>query len=135
MLLILSGCQEPPPDPGRNTTARISQLVYPQAQIRIESFADTQLTGDGFDAVVGNVPFSNATLYDQAYNAQKLSMHNHFIVKSLPMTKSAGIIATTAGRETLDTKELTSSYQIAGPNDFCAAASIFALRASAEGET
>ncbi|UYN83618.1 MAG: hypothetical protein KIT89_13245 [Microcella sp.] len=72
------------------TTARISQLVYPQAQIRIESFADTQLTADGFDAVVGNVPFSNATLYDPAYNAEKLSMHNHFIAKSLSMTKPSG---------------------------------------------
>lgn len=30
------------------TTARLSQLVYPQAVIRTESFADTQLTGDGF---------------------------------------------------------------------------------------
>ena len=103
------------------TTARISQLVYPQAQIRIESFADTQLTGDGFDAVVGNVPFSNATLYDPAYNTEKLSMHNHFIVKSLAMTKPGGIVAVLTSRFTLDSKDDEARQRMAELGEFLGA--------------
>lgn len=103
------------------TTARVSQLVYPQAQIRIESFADTQLTGDGFDAVVGNVPFSNATLYDPAYNAEKLSMHNHFIVKSLAMTKPGGIVAVLTSRFTLDSKDEMARLRMAELGEFLGA--------------
>lgn len=103
------------------TTARISQLVYPKARIRTESFADTQLTGDGFDAVVGNVPFSSSVLYDPAYNSEKLSMHNHFIVKSLAMTKPGGIVAVLTSRFTLDAKEDAARQRMAELGDFLGA--------------
>ena len=103
------------------TTARISRLVYPQAQIRTESFADTQLAGDGFDAVVGNVPFSSNVLYDPAYNSDKLSMHNHFIVKSLAMTKPGGIVAVLTSRFTLDAKEDSARQRMAELGEFLGA--------------
>jgi hypothetical protein len=104
------------------TTAGISQLVYPQARILTESFADTQLTGDGFDAVVGNVPFSSAKLYDSAYNPDKtLSMHNHFIVKSLAMTKPGGVVAVLTSRHTLDSHSRQAREAMAELGEFMGA--------------
>ena len=104
------------------TTAQLSQLVYPQARILAESFAETVLTGDGFDAVVGNVPFSSATLYDPAYNpGKKLSMHNHFIAKSLAMTKPGGIVAVLTSRYTLDAKDDEARTRMAELGEFLGA--------------
>ena len=39
-------------------TASISRHLYPHADIRVESFAETRLAHGAFDAVIGNVPFS-----------------------------------------------------------------------------
>lgn len=103
------------------TTARVSQMVYPQADIRTQSFADTQLTGDGFDAVVGNVPFASNVLYDPNFNAEKLSMHNHFIVKSLAMTKPGGIVAVLTSRYTLDAKDDKARQRMAELGEFLGA--------------
>ena len=104
------------------TTAGISQMVYPQARILTESFADTVLDGDGFDAVVGNVPFSSAKLYDSAYNpGSKMSMHNHFIVKSLAMTKPGGIVAVLTSRYTLDSQGDDARQRMAELGEFLGA--------------
>ena len=45
-------------------TAGISQALYPDADIRAESFADTRLPAGYFDAAVGNVPFAKTRLHD-----------------------------------------------------------------------
>lgn len=44
------------------TTARIARALYPQAEIRGESFAVTRLPRGHFDAAIGNVPFAEITL-------------------------------------------------------------------------
>ena len=84
------------------TSAAISRALYPEADIRTESFAVTGPIGSGVDAVIGNVPFSRVSLFDKEYNPDKLSMHNHFILKSLRLTKPGGIVAVLTSRFTLD---------------------------------
>ncbi len=83
-------------------TAGIAALLYPHADIRAESFAATRFPTGYFDAVIGNVPFADTVLHDPRYNPQKLSMHNHFIVKSLEMTRPGGLVAVLTSRYTLD---------------------------------
>lgn len=84
-------------------TAKISQHLYPDAQIRNESFADTRITRNSFDLTVGNVPFSPNSLYDKVYNHdQRHSMHNHFILKSLEATKPGGFVAVLSSSFTMD---------------------------------
>lgn len=85
-------------------TAEISQHLHPHATVRAESFATTRVDGDGFDAVIGNVPFANTQLYDPAHNPQKFSIHNHFIAKSIDFTKPGGLVAVLSSRYTLDAK-------------------------------
>ncbi|TYL50422.1 hypothetical protein [Agromyces mariniharenae] len=53
------------------TSAAISRHLHPTAQVRTESFADTKLDphgpdADGFDAVIGNVPFADTRLHDRS---------------------------------------------------------------------
>lgn len=84
------------------TTARISQLLYPQATIHAQSFADTKIPDGFFDATVGNVPFADLVLHDPIDNANGHSLHNHFILKSLRATRPGGIVAVLTSHYTLD---------------------------------
>ncbi len=84
------------------TTAAIATHLHPQAVILNDSFADTVAPPDSFDAVIGNVPFGDFTLYDPVHNPQGLSIHNHFIVKSLALTRPGGIVMVITSRWTMD---------------------------------
>lgn len=84
------------------TTAFIARARFPEATVRTESFADSPFADDTFDAVIGNVPFADVTLHDPVHNRDKLSMHNHFIVKSLDLTRPGGVVAVLTSRWTLD---------------------------------
>ncbi|GAA1049872.1 MULTISPECIES: SNF2-related protein [Micrococcales] len=83
-------------------TAAISRGLYPHAEVRAESFADTRLPEAHFDAAIGNVPFSKVVLHDPVHNATKQSMHNHFILKSLRLTRPGGLVATLTSHFTMD---------------------------------
>ncbi|GAA1621958.1 hypothetical protein GCM10009805_14820 [Leucobacter chromiireducens subsp. solipictus] len=95
------------------TTAGVAQMLHPGAEIRNESFGDTFLEHDGYDLAIGNVPFAQTKLYDPAYNEAKLSLHNHFIVKSLRQTKPGGVVMVMTSRWTLDGKSERSRREIA----------------------
>lgn len=87
-----------------STTAAIATALYPHATIRAESFADTRLPGDYFDATIGNVPFANVALHDPIHNATGHSIHNHFIIKSLALTRPGGLVAVLTSHYTLDSQ-------------------------------
>ena len=53
------------------TTARIAQLLYPQADIRTEGFEQTALADGSVDLVVGNVPFGKIALHDPAPQSRR----------------------------------------------------------------
>ncbi|GAB3868506.1 hypothetical protein GCM10028801_44530 [Nocardioides maradonensis] len=84
------------------TTAAIAHGLYPDADIRAESFASTRFPRDHFDAVVGNVPFADVTLHDPVHNPGQHTMHNHFIIKSLAMTRPGGMVAVLTSSFTMD---------------------------------
>ena len=83
-------------------TAAISHGLYPGAQIRSESFADTRLPEAHVDAVIGNVPFANVALHDPVHNPTKQSIHNHFIIKGLHLTRPGGLMAVLTSHYTMD---------------------------------
>ncbi|MEU6349683.1 UvrD-helicase domain-containing protein [Streptomyces sp. NPDC047072] len=84
-------------------TAAVAQALYPSAQILTESFADTRPPEEDFDLVIGNVPFGKYKLRDPKHNpGRRQSIHNHFILKSLELTRPGGIVALITSRYTLD---------------------------------
>ena len=95
-------------------TAAIAARLYPDAEIRCESFADTRLPEGHFDLVIGNVPFSSAKLHDRRYNAAGHSMHNHFIIKSLTFLKPGGLLAVLTSRYTMDAQDPSARDEMAG---------------------
>lgn len=102
------------------TTAAIAQSLYPSADIRAESFADSRLPDRYFDVVVGNVPFAKVALHDRLHNPAGHSIHNHFLVKSLRLTRPGGLLAAVTSRWTMDAlnpaarREITSLADLLG---------------------
>jgi hypothetical protein len=83
-------------------TAAIVRALYPAADIRAESFADTRLPAGSVDLTIGNVLFGQTVLTDRRHNPGGHSMHNHFIIKSLHLTRPGGVVAVLTSRWTLD---------------------------------
>ena len=102
-------------------TARITAALHPAATIRNESFADTRLPESTFDATIGNVPFANVTLHDPTHNLGGHRLHNHFILKSLHLTKPGGVAAVLTSRFTMDSLNQTARFEMSQLADLVAA--------------
>jgi N12 class adenine-specific DNA methylase/SAM-dependent methyltransferase len=84
------------------TTARVASLLYPAADIRGESLAETRLPEGKRDLVIGNVPFADVVPHDSTHNRLGLSLHNYFIYKSLHLVRPGGVVAVMTSRWTMD---------------------------------
>ena len=103
------------------TTAAIAKHLYPHADIRAESFADTRIPTASVDVVIGNVPFGKVALHDKAHNAGNHSLHNHFIIKSLALTRPGGVVAVLTSHWTMDAANPSARREIAAMADLVAA--------------
>lgn len=103
------------------TTAAMARALYPNAQILTESFANTRAPEASFDATVGNVPFGRIALHDPHFNGWGHSIHNHFLVKALALTRPGGIVALLTSRYTLDARNPAARREFAELGDLIGA--------------
>jgi len=103
------------------TTARVASLLYPAADIRSESFAETRLPEGRLDLVIGNVPFADVVPHDSTHNRLGLSLHNYFIYKSLHLVRPGGVVAVLTSRWTMDAANPKARDAFAGTADLVAA--------------
>lgn len=102
-------------------TSAISQYLYPESKHLNSGFQNTPIRGD-FDAIVGNPPFGNQSLFDPEYpEYKKLSIHNYFIAKSIDLLREGGIAAFVVSRYFLDSTDPTAREKIAENADFLGA--------------
>ena len=83
-------------------TAQIGKALYPEAKIESGGFEDVAVKKDGYDVVVGNVPFGNYKLYDSAYARENFLIHDYFIAKGLDELRAGGVTAVVTSSGTLD---------------------------------
>ena len=102
-------------------TAQIAAALYPDAHIRNESFATTRVPEGSFDLVIGNVPFGAIRLNDRRHNQGGHSIHNHFIIKSLRLTRPGGLVAVLTSRYTMDARNPAARREIAALADLVGA--------------
>lgn len=103
------------------TTAAMSKYLYPDAEIRNESFARSRFPDGAFDASVGNVPFGDFKLTDRRGNKGRHSIHNHFIIKSMQATRPGGIVAMLTSRYTMDSQDSKARSEMAELGDLLGA--------------
>ena len=102
-------------------TAGIAGLLYPDAEIRAESFADSRDAEGSYDLAIGNVPFGNMVLHDRRHNPAGHSIHNHFIVKALHLVRPGGLVAVLTSRFTMDARNPAARREIASLADLVGA--------------
>lgn len=85
-----------------NLTGRIATKLYPQANVQIKGFEDTNFPNNKFDIVVGNVPFGGYGVADSDYNKYNFKVHDYFLAKSIDKVKPNGIVAIITSKGTMD---------------------------------
>jgi predicted RNA methylase len=105
------------------TTAAITAALYPHAEVRAESFADTRLPEGYVELAIGNVPFGSIALSDPRHNPRGHSIHNHFLVKALHLTRPGGLLAAITSRYTMDSTNPAARRELADLADL-----VFAVR-------
>jgi adenine-specific DNA methylase len=64
-------------------TSRIARFVHPEALVRCEDYARSQLNGR-FDLVIGNPPFSDRVVRaDPVTRSLRLRLHDYFVARSI----------------------------------------------------
>lgn len=81
-------------------SARIAAALHPEATI-LKGRYEKLSPKSGFDAVVGNVPFSSSTVYDPASGLSE-NLHNYFVLRSLQLLREGGYLAVVTSRYAVD---------------------------------
>ena len=82
-------------------TGRIAQYLYPQANIAVTGFENTDRK-DFFDLAVGNVPFGAYKVSDRQFDRYNFLIHDYFFAKALDQVRPGGIVAFITSKGTMD---------------------------------
>jgi N12 class adenine-specific DNA methylase len=85
-------------------TARISQKLYPDADIRHSPYETAKLADGFYDVAISNVPFGDYQPYDKRFNAYKFPIHDYFFAASLERVRPGGLVFFITSKGTLDKK-------------------------------
>ena len=103
-------------------TARIAQLLHPDARIVNERLQEAALPAHSVDAVIGNVPFGETPVYDPAApKAVTKSLHNYCIWRSARTLRPGGVAVLITSRYTMDAQDTAARQAIAAEADLIGA--------------
>ena len=88
-------------------SGRIARQLYPNANIEINGFEETNFKNNFFDLAISNIPFNNLQIDDKEYNKYNFKIHDYFIAKMIDKVRSDGIVAVTTTKATLDKKDIS----------------------------
>lgn len=103
------------------TSAALARAVHARAEIRNESFADSDFADATADLVVGNVPFGDYVLNDAQHNPKRHRIHNHFILKGLHLLRPGGLLVAITSRYTMDSASAAARQDMDAVADFLGA--------------
>lgn len=83
-------------------SGRIARQLYPDAQIQIKGYEETDYPDGSFDIAVGNVPFGDYSIDDPKYNRYKFRIHDYFLAKTIDQLRPGGVAALITSKGTLD---------------------------------
>lgn len=88
-------------------SGRIAKKLYPEADISICGFEQTQFSNSFFDVAIGNVPFGQYMVFDKPYEKLNFLIHDYYFAKSLDKVRDGGVIAFITSKGTMDKKTPT----------------------------
>src|SRR5580704_9963432 len=99
-----------------SVTARIASKLYPDSNVHAKALEETQLPGNFFDAVIGNIPFGNYPVFDPAYRRSPhltRAIHDYFLAKCLGVVRPGGVVALITSHYTMDKKDSAVRHHLA----------------------
>ncbi|MBD8056442.1 DEAD/DEAH box helicase family protein [Rhodococcus ruber] len=102
-------------------SAKIAHYLYPSQQIRNHGFERNFAPENTFTGAIGNVPFGRFAPVDPIHNVDGLSIHNHFIAKSLALTAPGGYVAVVTSMFTSDARRADERAAIVAKGDLIGA--------------
>lgn len=94
-------------------TGRIAKYLYPESNIQIKGFEETDFKDNEFDSVITNVPFGAYKVYDRDYDKHNFYIHDYFIAKSIDKIRPNGLCAVITSKGTMDKKSCAFRKYIA----------------------
>lgn len=85
-------------------SGKIAKHLYPNANIQVKGFEDTNFSNNLFDIAIGNIPFGEFKVVDREYERNNFLIHDYFFAKSLDKVRDGGIIAFITSSGTMDKK-------------------------------
>lgn len=83
-------------------TARLTRLLYPDADVRNQPFEEVTLATNSFDLAISNVPFGDYAPFDLKLNPRKFHIHDYFFLAAAERVRPGGLIAFITSRFTMD---------------------------------
>lgn len=85
-------------------SGQIVKELYPNANIQIKGFEETNFSNNLFDVAIGNIPFGEFKVADREYERNNFLIHDYFFAKTLDKVRDGGIIAFITSSGTMDKK-------------------------------
>ena len=89
-------------------SGQIAKELYPNANIQIKGFEETNFSNNLFDVAIGNIPFGEFKVADREYERNNFLIHDYFFAKTLDKVRDGGIIAFITSSGTMDKKRYIS---------------------------
>lgn len=87
-------------------TGQIAKYLYPNSDVRIQGFEETNIPDGYMDVAIGNVPFGNYCVTDKHYPKTVTgSIHNYFFAKALDKVRPGGLTMFITSHYTMDGKD------------------------------
>lgn len=85
-------------------SGQIAKELYPNSNIQIKGFEETNFSNNLFDVAIGNIPFGEFKVADREYERNNFLIHDYFFAKTLDKVRDGGIIAFISSSGTMDKK-------------------------------
>ncbi|NLD18455.1 MAG: DEAD/DEAH box helicase family protein [Tissierellia bacterium] len=102
-------------------SGRISKKLYPESDIQIKGFEETNFSNNFFDIAIGNVPFGDFKVNDREYDKNNFLIHDYFFAKTLDKVRNGGLVAFITSSGTLDKKDESVRRYLAARAEFLGA--------------
>ena len=87
-------------------TGLFAKYLYPNADVRIQGFEETNIPDGYMDVAIGNVPFGNYAITDKHYPKTVTgAIHNYFFAKALDKVRTGGIVMFITSSYTMNGKD------------------------------
>ena len=77
-------------------------MLYPNANIEINGYEETNFQDNFFDLAISNIPFGNFSVFDRKYKNSNFLIHDYYFQKTLDKLRAGGIVAFITSTSTLD---------------------------------